>query len=246
VSDFGRPRQLRSFPGDNARLSADGKTVATVLNRVVRLWRDSGKDWQPIGSVAGEWVEFSPDPDLFAVTRDGKVTLLRMSNPQHPVSAGMLAGFTPAFSAKRSLLALVDGEAIALWDVREPSSPRKVATLPHQSGQPTFSPDGQIMAVGNADGVPELWDVSDPSNPTSIARLVGHRGSAYRVAFSLDGRVLATGSYDKSVRLWNLSTAVDLLADPVAWACAIAGPGLSKADWNLYFPGKPYHTTCPG
>jgi WD40 repeat protein len=245
VSNFGRPRELRSFPGDNARLSADGKTVATVLNGVVRLWRNSGKDWQSVSSVPGDWVTFSPDPDLFAVTRDGKTTLARVSDPQHPVNAGMLTGFTPAFSGKRSLLALVDGEAIALWDVRDPSSPRKVATLPHQSGQATFNPDGTIMAIGNADGVPELWDVSDSSHPARIARLVGHRGSAYRVAFSPDGRVLATGSYDKSVRLWNLSATVDVLTDPVARACAIAGPGLSQADWNLYFPGETYRTSCP-
>jgi WD40 repeat protein len=246
TSDFGRPRKLRLFPGDGAGLSADGKTVATVRNGVVRLWRESGKDWQSLGSVPGDWITFSPDPDLFAVMRDGKTTLLRVSDPQHPVNAGMLTGFTPAFSGKRSLLALVDGEAIALWDVSTPSSPRKVATFPHESGQPTFNPDGTVMAIGNADGVPELWDVSDPSHPRSIARLVGHQGSAYRVAFSPDGRVLAAGSYDKSVRLWSLSATVEVLRDPVTLACAIAGPGLPQADWTLYFPGQTYRRSCPG
>jgi WD40 repeat protein len=245
VSDFARPRELRSFPGNNGRLSADGKAVATVHNGVVQLWRDSGEDWQSVGSVPGDWVTFSPDPDLFAVTRDGKTTLLSVSDPQHPVNAGMLTGFTPAFSGKRSLLALVDGDAIALWDVRNPSSPRKVASLPQQSGEPTFNPDGTVLAIGSSDGVPELWDVSDPSHPASIARLVGHRGSAYRVVFSPDGRLLATGSFDKTVGLWNLSATVDLLTDPVAWACAIAGPGLSQADWNLYFPGESYRRSCP-
>jgi WD40 repeat protein len=246
VSDFRRPKQLRSFSGNMARLSADGKAVATVLDGVVQLWRDSGKDWQSVGSVPGDRVAFSPDPDLFAVTRDGKTTLLRVSDPRHPVNAEALTGDTPVFSGRRNLLAVVEGEAITLWDVRDPSSPRKAASVPHQSGQPTFSPDGTVLAIGSSDGVPELWDVSDPSHPRSIARLVGHQGSAYRVAFSPDGRVLATGSYDKSVRLWSLSATVEVLRDPVAWACAIAGPGLSQADWSLYFPGQTYRRSCPG
>jgi WD40 repeat protein len=244
VSDFRRPKQLRSFSGHSARLSADGKAVATVLDGVVQLWRDSGKDWQSVGSVPGDGVTFSPDPDLFAVTRDGKTTLLRVSDPQHPVNTETLTGDTPVFSEKRNLLAVVDGEAVALWDVSDPSSPRKAASVAHQSGQPTFNPGGTVMAIGSSDGVPELWDVSDPSHPARIARLIGHRGSAYRVVFSPDGRLLATGSYDKSVRLWNLSAAADVLSDPIAWACAIAGPGLSHADWNLYFPGQPYRTSC--
>jgi WD40 repeat protein len=251
ASDLGRPRKLKSFPGDDASLSADGKTVATVVNGVVRLWRESGKDWQSVGSIPGDMVTFGPDPDLFAVMREGKTTLVRVSDPQHPLSAGILTGSSPAFSGKRSLLALIEGEdgetSITLWDVRNPSSPQKVATLPHEgSGEVTFNPEGTVMAIGSADGVPELWDVSDPSQPRSIGRLVGHQGSAYRVVFSPDGRLLATESFDKSVRLWDLSATVDMLTDPVARACAIAGPGLSQADWNLYFPGQTYRKSCPG
>jgi WD40 repeat protein len=63
-----------------------------------------------------------------------------------------------------------------------------------------FSSDGELLAVGSADGQTRLWQVADG------ALLVGFDqeipGSS--LAFSSDDRLLATGGRDGTVRLWGV------------------------------------------
>jgi WD40 repeat protein len=63
-----------------------------------------------------------------------------------------------------------------------------------------FSPDGEILAVGTADGQTRLWQVSDG------ALLVGFDQEipVSSLALSSDSRLLATGGRDGTVRLWGV------------------------------------------
>ncbi|MEP0914556.1 protein kinase [Leptolyngbya sp. GB1-A1] len=65
----------------------------------------------------------------------------------------------------------------------------------------TFSPDGKVIATGNADGNIYLWSVEDGQH---LLTLEGHSNWVRRVAFSLDGRLLVSGSEDQTMRIWNL------------------------------------------
>ena len=65
----------------------------------------------------------------------------------------------------------------------------------------SFSPDGNLLAVGTNDGRIQLWEVS---SGTLIRSLKGHYGAVEDVTFSPSGELLASGS-GLDVRLWRVA-----------------------------------------
>ncbi|MBD2341930.1 NACHT domain-containing protein [Calothrix sp. FACHB-156] len=65
-----------------------------------------------------------------------------------------------------------------------------------------FSPNGKIIATGDANGEIRLWQIDDGQQ---ILICKGHTGFVRSVAFSPDGQILASGSVDKTVKLWSIS-----------------------------------------
>ena len=55
-----------------------------------------------------------------------------------------------------------------VWDVTDPGHPHTLGspiTSTASTLSVTFSPDGHVVAAGNADGTVALWDVTDPRHP---------------------------------------------------------------------------------
>jgi WD40 repeat protein len=105
--------------------------------------------------------------------------------------------------------------SVAAWRIH-PSSAARYAMLA-AAGRPgnavltspggavtsvAFSPRGQILATGNADGTVRLWDVAAHRQITALTRPAGPVTS---VAFSPRGQTLATGNADGTVRLWDVA-----------------------------------------
>jgi WD40 repeat protein len=68
-------------------------------------------------------------------------------------------------------------------------------------GNVAFSPDGKILAAGNAYYEVRWWRVADG---VLLDTIKGHKDSVNSVAFSPDGKMLASGSLDGTVKLWQV------------------------------------------
>uniref|UniRef100_A0A7S0P2Q4 Small-subunit processome Utp12 domain-containing protein n=1 Tax=Calcidiscus leptoporus TaxID=127549 RepID=A0A7S0P2Q4_9EUKA len=64
-----------------------------------------------------------------------------------------------------------------------------------------LAPDGDTLAVGDADGSVRLWSLFVAAERV---RLTGHRGGVRSLRFSGDGALLASGGNDTSVVLWDV------------------------------------------
>jgi WD40 repeat protein len=114
-----------------------------------------------------------------------------------------------AFDPRRTnIIATTANLTGELWDISDPTRPRRLATLPgHAQGvfAVAFSADGRMLVTGSWDSTAILWDVADPTRPQRLATLSGHRAQVFAVAFSPDGRTLATAGWDNTSVLWDVS-----------------------------------------
>jgi len=92
-----------------------------------------------------------------------------------------------------------DVPIVKLWDA-ELGSDLGVFELPVEATSLAFSPDGNLLAIGDQDGMIMLWNVA---NQEEIVTLTGHDDMVQQLAFSPDGRLLASAGSD-TVRIWGI------------------------------------------
>ncbi len=63
-----------------------------------------------------------------------------------------------------------------------------------------FSPTGDWLASGNADGAVNIWSIK---NGACIHQFQAHRGAIHTLKISPGGEMLATGGEDRSIRIWD-------------------------------------------
>jgi len=183
-------------------------------------------------------VAFSPNGEILASAGTGGIFLWDFSNPNSPVQLTTLQLTRPAdiFSnSVRSVAFSSDGKTVAaghfdinviantnfpvttisLWDVSNPTSPSQLAAIQgngYSVNSVAFSPDGEILASGDEDGIITLWDISDSTAPSKLAAFKGNEySSVTNVAFSPDGKTLASGYsnlgvfFINTIILWDVS-----------------------------------------
>jgi hypothetical protein len=83
--------------------------------------------------------------------------------------------------------------------------------LAHEARAVALSPDGKLLATGDADGygiyqgidhAVRLWDLWTGKE---VDQLRGHIGAVTDLAFSADGRVLVSASVDTTLLVWDAS-----------------------------------------
>ena len=73
-----------------------------------------------------------------------------------------------------------------------------------------FSPDGDLLAIGDGVNMVSLWKLSAFSFQLSTS-FAGHSDSVYAVAFSADGKRLVSGSEDHSIKVWDIERGILLM-----------------------------------
>uniref|UniRef100_A0A7C3PKJ0 WD40 repeat domain-containing protein n=1 Tax=Oscillatoriales cyanobacterium SpSt-418 TaxID=2282169 RepID=A0A7C3PKJ0_9CYAN len=94
------------------------------------------------------------------------------------------------------------GEPLQLWDVATGKKVHtfRLGTYSSLSTPVAFSPDGKILASGEANGKVGLWN---PENGQKLRMLTGHHKPVTSIVFSKDGKLLASGGSDGSIRIWE-------------------------------------------
>ncbi|MFE5091685.1 hypothetical protein ACFRCI_15075 [Streptomyces sp. NPDC056638] len=261
LTDPARPRRAatarRPHPIFSLAFSPRGTTlVATdgiILTGSATLWNVEDLDRpreQGAFSNAGlaYTPRFSPDGRLLALPTQLKATLWDLNPATKPVE---LPSGKPssAFAPDGRTLATGDiDRPVLLWDISDPRHPRKIADVTEPEGGDfssfAFHPQGNLLAGAGEDGDIVLWAVGERSRSHRAATLTELTDSVEIVRFTPDGRYLL-GADGRNVLLWDLDDFPDISADVIGRACAVAGGGLTKEEWDRYVPGLPYRQTCP-
>jgi WD40 repeat protein len=178
VWDVRKSRERLAIPrADAVTFSPDGKHLAAIVAREVRLWMLDSGDVRTMKRKVGEkptGLTFSPDGKHLAVTSDHAVTLCNVDS--FDCAADVLTDANVAtvrFSTDGRRVLTQTPKEIHVWDV----ATRRPVALPltDHDGPAAFSPDGTaLLAVSNG----ELHRIPLPSVPDDDAELLAQLAEA--------------------------------------------------------------------
>jgi WD40 repeat protein len=152
---------------------------------------------------------FTGTMDFAAFDIDTKTEVGRFSLPLSKFVDVRGARFSPdsRLYVSGNTTSIPDGTPvdIQIWDI---AAGRIVRILPDHNGgefsgqlSSAFSPDGRLLAIGEASGLLRVWELSTGREAT---RFIGHRAAVGSANFSPDGRLLVAASEDVPCFVWNV------------------------------------------
>jgi WD40 repeat protein/DNA-binding SARP family transcriptional activator len=148
----------------------------------------------------------SPDGRLLATSPgEGRATLWR-TRALMPLAGDLRSPIgrvnALSFSRDGKLLAAAGSDRAVIWDVARTEISRVLPVAEHGAHAIAFSPNGETVAIGQANGSDVLYDLRTGGR---VARFI-HAGSTDSVGFSPDGKLLASASLDGTVTLWDVTS----------------------------------------
>jgi len=234
VVDFSTGKTLRKIDPAQAysvvALSPDGKIAARGGHPGVKdppnehkisLWdTTSGKELRRLEGHADRVLAlvFSPDGKVLASGSDDKTVRLwevetgrALRQLGEHTNEVLFVRFAPGGKF------LASGDALGtlrIWDLEQAkllhelrSNTKRVRSRPmsrFDQDSAAYSPDGQLLACGGANGSIVLWD---PQTGKEVRQWAAHGDAVTCVSFSSDGKILASAaSDDNAIRLWDVVT----------------------------------------
>ena len=170
-------------------------------------WLWNGLDGEPIARLSHTKFVYAADFDhsgerVATGSFDGTLNLWRATDGKllrsWPANKGPIHGLT--FSPGDTQLATATPDCVRLFD---PNAGTQIGVLRDAGmGIPeilTYSPDGNMLAIGTQSGSIWLWQLDDDV----IRTLKGHQQLVDALAFSADGALLLSGGLDGEVRAWD-------------------------------------------
>jgi WD40 repeat protein len=197
-----------AFIGSNLAFAHDGKTAAFGDDRgAVTVWDCAAvkaKSYPgPKDTITA--VHYLADNRLISASLD-KTIRLWTTNP-----TGAEVVTLNVADAVRQLGVSADGRlAVALyqnsprpelWDLQFRKAHEKQLPPDTAAHVVALSPDGKVLATGDAAGQIQLWDVA---SATRVKTLTGHQGLITGLCFSADGMTLASAGHDRTARVWDV------------------------------------------
>ena len=130
---------------------------------------------------------------------------------------------------------------VKVWDLRTGKQSLGLDIVERRANGLAFSPDGQLLAVGSADGVVQILDgtpLKRPGDAGQLLTLKGHSDMVTGLAYSPDGRRVASASRDGTAKVWNADSGREVLTfrghraalTAVAWTPD--GRRVASASWD--------------
>jgi hypothetical protein len=106
-----------------------------------------------------------------------------------------------AFSPNRKWLAAATRHGVQIWNLQTETAERLLATPSSAQSLAFRLPDGDLLAVGCADGTIRRWRLGDG---VELPQIRTHYGVVHTVAFRCDGQSLAAGYGNGTINLWRM------------------------------------------
>ena len=180
--------------------SNDGQTLASgSADGTIKLWSRNGTLINTLEGHQGEvWgVQFSQDDrTIYSGSLDGTVKQWNINGQLQQSWNKEIGVVGIALSPNEKLIAIgTQGLSILLQDLNG----NEIDRIKAAPWSETFSPDGKLIAIANADSTVTLWNWQEKS----VTKLEGHQGEVLDVDFSSDGKYIVSGSSDRTIKLWQ-------------------------------------------
>lgn len=212
IRQLGEPRLRHGFPITSIAFSPDSKLLATAGKSLVRLFDSgSGKEVQQLKlENAPLGIAFAPDGKVLAIAAGEKVILWELS-ADRATELPKLGCSAVVFSPDGKRLA-ISGTRVTIWDVATGKQTHFLQTTQAPGRALAFSPDGKMVAAGDArsskEGCARLWNV-ESGEPIRV--ISGIESGVTRLAFTPDGKSLLTLSRLSSIQLWDLADGKEMV-----------------------------------
>jgi WD40 repeat protein len=146
------------------------------------------------------------------------------------------------------LAAVGDGRRLHVWDPR--TGKPVLATVPSFVGAGTsvrWLPDTHTVAYGGDDGQVALFD-TDASVQRGVSLPVFADGGLgdVNIATAPEGQLALFGAYRNGTQTRQGVVYPFAPSEWLAHACSVVRRDLTRAEWAVYLPSRPYRTTCSG
>jgi RNA polymerase sigma factor (sigma-70 family) len=233
-------KELRriELPGhvSHMAITPDGRTLAATCRGTARLW-DTG--------TLKEISQFQASGRL-TFAHDGRKLLSRAGNALHLWDAAngkKLGSVSPppsrllnnpfAFSADDRQVVTFCEDEILFTSLSSGKQERRIKVNIPALGDPAFSPDGKLLAVGVGNTI-AIFDLVDGRE----IRRVGRRGQSSPIAFAPDKKVLVSGG--DALVLWDVNTGAEIRSLPspgIPVSVAMSPNGKLLAQGNSWMSG---------